>query len=146
MAKFYVQSGTFRRVVAADSSRKAALWAVHEVMQQILPTEEGSVSRLGNTPAAQSQHERDEAPVQNMTVLSGVVRVNERGFDRHDASELPTMEVIGEWNQMAMTLERLQQLLDGSRPNAGTRHDRITGDDSANKRFSDDQFSEDLAA
>ena len=44
MAKFYVQSGTFRSVVAADSARKAALWAVHQVMQQVLPTDEDTDS------------------------------------------------------------------------------------------------------
>ncbi|EMI45221.1 hypothetical protein [Rhodopirellula sp. SWK7] len=142
MAKFYVQSGTFRRVVAADSSRKAALWAVHEVMQQILPTEDDCDSNA--TPTA-DRLGNDES-VQKMTVLSGVVRVNERGFDRDDANEMSTMEVVGEWNQMAMTLERLQQMLDGSRSNRETQRERIAGAIPVTKRFSDDLFSDDLAA
>ena len=40
MAKYYVQSGTMRSVVEAESSRKAALWAVHQAMRQVLPIED----------------------------------------------------------------------------------------------------------
>jgi len=134
MAKFYVQSGNFRRVVAADSCRKAALWAVHEVMQQIMPTDQDSDTGMADRAA--SRHYGDEGAATSVTVLSGKVRVDERGFDRHDASELSTMEVIGEWNQMVMTLDRLQQMLDGKSPS-----EKVIGD-----RFSDDQFSDDLAA
>jgi hypothetical protein len=134
MAKFYVQSGTFRRVVAADSCRKAALWAVHEVMQQVLPIEDSNVSRLGNTS-------NDAESVQKITVLSGKVRVDERGFDRIDAKELPTIEVVAEWNQMVMTLDRLQQMLDGTCNKTPVPAERFNDDD-----FSEDRFSDDLAA
>lgn len=103
MAKFYVQSGNFRRVVSADNSRKAAIWAIHEVMQQILPVDEPTPSLASN------QHEDNPKP-QTVTVLSGKVRVNEQGFDREDAREISTMEVVGEWNQMVLTLDRLQQM------------------------------------
>ena len=39
MSKYYVQSGTMRTVVQAETTRKAALWAVHQAMQQVLPME-----------------------------------------------------------------------------------------------------------
>lgn len=125
MAKFYVQSGNFRRVVAAESCQKAALWAVHEVMQQILPSTGEGTSQQTET----------------MTVLSARVRVDERGFDRHDARELPTMEVMGQWTEMVMTLDRLQQMLDGNPPTTPAGNGRIRSTD-----FSDGQISDDLAA
>ncbi|TWU18104.1 hypothetical protein [Allorhodopirellula heiligendammensis] len=125
MAKFYVQSGTFRRVVAAESGIKAALWAVHEVMQQILPNEE----------------ERGAPSTESVTMLSARVRVDERGFDRHDAQELSTMEVMGQWTEMVMTLDRLQQMLDGNPPATPAARGRFS-----NTNFSDGPISDDLAA
>ncbi|MCC9643938.1 hypothetical protein LOC71_16755 [Rhodopirellula sp. JC740] len=110
MAKFYVQSGTFRSVVSADSTRKAALWAVHQVMQQVLPTEEDNDSSAnpqsnhhGNSPSSESN--------QPVAVLDGRVRISERGYDRNDCSELPTMEIVAEWNEMVLTLDRLQRMM-----------------------------------
>ncbi|TWT95549.1 hypothetical protein [Neorhodopirellula pilleata] len=103
MAKYYVQSGNFRRVVSADNSRKAAIWAVHEVMQQILPSDETESSSA-------SMRLVGEHEPRSVTVLSAKVRVNERGFDRDDAREMSTMEIVAEWNQMVMTLDRLQRM------------------------------------
>ncbi len=40
MPKFYVESGTVRCIVSAENSQSAALWAVHRVMQQIMPLDE----------------------------------------------------------------------------------------------------------
>ncbi|MFG0256111.1 MAG: hypothetical protein ACF787_13615 [Rhodopirellula sp. JB053] len=146
MAKYYVQSGTFRRVVAADSSRKAALWAVNEVMQQILPTEEAEVGERSRCSAAHSERCHEKEPEQKVTVLSAKVRVGERGFDRDDANEMSTMEVVGEWNQMAMTLYRLQEMLDGAGTDRTGSLGRVTGSMPPAKRFTDDQISDDLAA
>ena len=95
MSKYYVQSGSVRCVVQAESSRKAALWAVHRVMQQVLPMED-SPEPVGGEP---------------VSVLAGKVSVSERGFDREDASTMSTMEVVADWNQMIVTLDRLQQML-----------------------------------
>lgn len=143
MAKFYVQSGTFRRVVAADSSRKAALWAVHEVMQQILPTDHEDETGNANAGSPRNRLFGEAPEGQSVTVLSAKVRVDERGFDRSDATEVPTMEVVAEWNQMVMTLDRLQRMLDGS-----GAADRTLGENGPvhGDRFSDDCFSDDLAA
>lgn len=109
MAKFYVQSGSFRTVVAAQNASKAALWGVHQVMQQVLPLDadherDTSESATDDSPSMTAS----QTPV---AVLSGKIRVNERGFDRNDATVLPTMEVVGQWNQMVTTLDRLERML-----------------------------------
>ncbi len=101
MAKFYVQSGTFRSIVEAESSRKAALWAVHQAMQQVIPMDEDIIA----TPASESACEKE------LSVLAGKVKVSQAGFDRPDAAQLPTMEVVGEWNQLVSTLDRLEKML-----------------------------------
>lgn len=103
MAKFYVQSGTMRNIVQAESSRKAALWAVHQAMQQVLPIEHPE----DQSPAVKGQ----QMAQRGVTVLSGTVKVSELGFDQIDAAILPTMEVVAEWNQMVTTLNRLERLL-----------------------------------
>jgi fibronectin type 3 domain-containing protein len=103
MAKFYVQSGTLRSVVQAESSKRAALWAVHQAMQQVLPMEDAD----GITP----QDKNDAIAENGMAVMSRTVTVSERGFDRADAAKLPTLEVVNEWNDLVMTLDRLERML-----------------------------------
>ncbi len=96
MAKFYVQSGSFRGVIEAESSSKAAIWAVHQVMRQIAPVE-------GDGPCDPG----DQPPV----VLADRIRVDVRGYDRADATSLRTTDLIAQWSQMVVTLDRLQQML-----------------------------------
>lgn len=103
MAKYYVQSGTLRCLVSAENPRRAALWAVHRAMQQILPIEEAA-------PAdADSKTRRGKG--QQLMVLGGTIKTSERGFDGADASTMPTFEVVTEWNQLVNTLDRLEGLL-----------------------------------
>lgn len=106
MAKYYVQSGTMRSVVEAESCRKAALWAVHQAMLQVLPIEDEG----GQSPETKSER----AATSGVSVLSGRVNVSERGFDRGDAASLPTLEVVTQWNQMVTTLDRLERMLHGA--------------------------------
>lgn len=103
MAKFFVQSGSFRSVVEAESSRNAAIWAVHQAMQQVLPMEQEHGEWVdGEGPAF---------PEKPLAVLSGKLRVSQRGFDRSDATQMATMEVVGEWNRLVITLDRLEKML-----------------------------------
>ncbi len=95
MAKYYVQSGTLRTIITAESTRKAAIWAVHQVMQQVFPID-GTCNEPEDTPAS---------------VLSSNVRVSEQGFDRSDALVTPTLEVVSQWNEMVSTLDRLERML-----------------------------------
>lgn len=103
MAKYFVQSGTLRTTVQAESSRKAALWAVHQAMQQVLPIDDSD----GFT--AQSKSER--AAAGQVCVMDDVLCVSERGFDQTDAPVFPTMQVVREWNEMFAALDRLQRML-----------------------------------
>lgn len=103
MAKYYVQSGTLRTIVQAESSRKAALWAVHQAMQQVLPVDD----QTGVDVDSKSQ----KAACGEVSVLSGRVQISEIGFDRTDGKTLATMDVVTEWNQMVTTLDRLERML-----------------------------------
>ncbi len=103
MAKYYVQSGTLRTVVQAESSRKAALWAVHQAMQQVLPLED----QEGDTAESKSE----KVAGNGVAVLSGRLTISQCGFDRKDGTSLATLEVVAQWNQMVTTLDRLQRML-----------------------------------
>ena len=94
MPKYYVQSGSLRTVIAAESTRKAAIWGVHQVMQQVFPID--GTANPSDTQGA---------------VLSDRVTVSQRGFDRADATEMETLEVVSQWNEMVMTLDRLEKML-----------------------------------
>ena len=103
MSKYDVQSGTMRTVVQAETTRKAALWAVHQAMQQVLPME---------GDATDSSDLRTDTNGQGgVAVLSQRVCISERGFDRDDSTSLPTMDVVTEWNDMVVTLDRLEKML-----------------------------------
>ncbi|TWU43814.1 hypothetical protein Q31b_13460 [Novipirellula aureliae] len=104
MAKFYVQSGNLRTIVQAESSRKAAIWAVHQAMQQVFP--------IDDQPATNPTNHQADSPL-TVIMLTKKLKVSERGFDRSDAGELSTLEVMNEWNQMVSTLDRLERMMHG---------------------------------
>src|SRR5688572_6965089 len=94
MAKFYVQSGELEVVLQAHDSRCAAIWAVHKTLSQTLPflcEEAGDIAGLNA-----------------VTRLGDDVAVSQRGFDRADAEVFDTLDVITEWNQLLVALDRLQ--------------------------------------
>lgn len=103
MAKYYVQSGTLRCVVSAENPRRAALWAVHRAMQQIMPIDEP-------TPL-DPEDKTDRAKQEGVMVLAGTIATSERGFGGTDAQTMPTFEVVTEWNQLVNTLDRLETML-----------------------------------
>lgn len=103
MAKYYVQSGTLRTTVQADSSRKAALWAVHQAMQQVLPVDDCDDS----SPRSKT----DSAAATGIRVLDQCVSVSQQGFGCRDTTTMPTMEIVREWNEMFAALDRLQKIL-----------------------------------
>lgn len=105
MPKYYVQSGSFRRVIQADSNRQAAVSAVKLAIQQVVPIDDAS--------------ETDADPLALKTsdtyvVLSGKLSVSEAGFESPDAVELPTREVLNDWNRIVTTLDRLERMLDSA--------------------------------
>jgi hypothetical protein len=71
-------------------------------MQQIVPVYED----CDLTPEQKS----DAVLVEGMLVLDGKIRLSEQGFDRDDAEVLNTFEVVTEWNQLMVALDRLERL------------------------------------
>jgi len=93
MPKFYVQSGSLQMVLQARDSRCAAIWAAHRTLGQSLPF-------LCDKPA-------DDTLLADLTRLGDTIRVSQRGFDRDDASIFETLDVVTEWNQLLVALDRL---------------------------------------
>jgi hypothetical protein len=102
MAKYYVQSGTLRCVVSAENPRRAALWAVHRAMQQIMPIDE-------TTPTL-PEDKTLRAKEEGVMVLSGTISTSERGYGSNDAETMPTFDVVTEWNQLVNALDRLETM------------------------------------
>lgn len=103
MAKYYVQSGNVRSVIAADDAEKAALWVVHQAMQQVVPVYEDE----GRTPEQKSEL----TAAQGIMVLGYVVATSEIGFDRDDATQLETFELVMHWHQLMAALAKLDSIL-----------------------------------
>ncbi len=84
MAKFYVQSGNLQRVVDSHSVDRAAVWAVHQAMQQIAPQfgDDEKVSRFSP---------------ENLVVLGDEISISEIGFDRSDCYRIDTFAAFRKW-------------------------------------------------
>src|SRR6185295_6060577 len=95
MPKFYVQSGNIELVLQAHDSRCAAIWAVHRTLGQTLPF--------------LCVEAEDFAALADITRLGDAICVSERGFDRSDAAHYDTLEIVTEWNQLLVALDRLQE-------------------------------------
>ena len=93
MPKFYVQSGNLEMVLQAHDSRCAAIWAAHRTLGQSLPF-------LCDEPA-------DYSLLADLTRLGETMRVSQQGFDRNDAVVFDTLDVVTEWNQLLVALDRL---------------------------------------
>lgn len=80
MPKYYVQSGSFRGIVARENAQAAARWAVEFVMKQagICDPEE---------------LERDVG----LFRLGKTIGVSQRGFSRKDRVRIPTSQAVLEW-------------------------------------------------
>ncbi len=103
MPKFYVESGTVRCIVSAENSQSAALWAVHRVMQQVMPLDEP----VDRTPESKDEQARSTG----VMVLGATIRTSERGYGSAEHRQHATFEVVTQWNQLVSTLDRLENLL-----------------------------------
>ena len=104
MPKFYVQSGGLEMVLQAHDSRCAAIWAAHRTLSQSLPF-------LCEEPA-------DHTQLADLTRLGNTIRVSQRGFDRDDAVVFDTLDIVTEWNQLLVALDRLAASADCRARNA----------------------------
>src|SRR4029078_10230417 len=93
MSNFYVQSGSLKMVHQARDSRCAAIWAAHQTLSRSLPF-------LCDEPA-------DYAALAEWPRMGETIRVSQRGFDRDDAAEFETLDIVTEWNQLLVALDRL---------------------------------------
>ena len=102
MAKFYVQSGTLRGIVDSEDAERAALWAVHTAMEQVMPLEceQASIEMNSNGPS-------------NMIALAETIELSEVGFDRDDCLRIDTFDAFQHWNLLLKAVEKLNTLLDG---------------------------------
>jgi hypothetical protein len=103
MAKYYVQSGNIKTVIAAEDAERAALWAVHCAMRQVVPVYEDE--------ELTADEKGEAAAVQGIRVLGNTTRISEIGFDRHDCIELDTFELVVHWHQLMIALAKLDSLL-----------------------------------
>ncbi|MCY2984822.1 MAG: hypothetical protein NTY15_14455 [Planctomycetota bacterium] len=102
MAKFYVQSGTLRAIIDSEDAERAALWAVHMAMQQVMPieNEQETIDMMSDGPS-------------NMVALAETIELSEVGFDRDDSLRVDTFEAFQHWNLLFKAVEKLNSLLDG---------------------------------
>jgi hypothetical protein len=95
MPKFYVQSGNVEMVLQAHDARCAAIWAVHRTLSPTLPFLcDEPVDCLAGDVAGR---------------LGEMLRVSERGFDHSDCGQFDTLDIVTEWNQLLVALDRLQE-------------------------------------
>jgi len=102
MAKFYVQSGTLRAIIDSEDAERAALWAVHTAMEQVMPldSENQSVEMFTSGPS-------------NMIALAETIELSEVGFDREDCLRIDTFDAFQHWNLLLKAVEKLNSLLGG---------------------------------
>ena len=102
MAKFYIQSGTLRAIIDSEDAERAALWAIHTAMEQVMPleSEQESIEIIASGPT-------------NMIALAETIELSEIGFDREDCLRFDTFEAFQHWNMLLKAVEKLNTLLDG---------------------------------
>lgn len=102
MPKFYVHSEALELILQAHDSRCAAIWAVHRTLGQTL-------SFLYDEPA-------EHAELAGLTRLGESIVVSEQGFDRSDADVFDTLDIVTEWSQLLVALDRLQERVAAGAP------------------------------
>ncbi|MFO0013030.1 MAG: hypothetical protein ACK553_09820 [Planctomycetota bacterium] len=104
MAKFYVDSGSFRGIVDAADAEMAAVWAIHRVMTTS-PSRPHSQTTVPQTTVPQTNN-TDEAD-QGLFRLADEIRISERGFGRTDAQKTPTSHAVERWAQLVCAAEKI---------------------------------------
>ena len=124
MAKFYVQSGTLRAVVDSASADRAALWAIHQAMQQIAPVETTSDDNVASANNSRTQVFGNQGfdaqgfvnksfVAQDFISLGDSIYLSEVGFDQEDSLRVDTFAAFREWHELWHALEKLEALLQG---------------------------------
>ena len=104
MAKFYVKCGEFENIVTADTVRKAAIWAMHLTMEELLPIDD--LDWVECDGLAVVKYESGFMP------LESVIKISERGFGRDEAARFSTEEILKEWNQLLVAVAKLERMFE----------------------------------
>jgi hypothetical protein len=100
MAKFYLQSGNLKAVIDSPDVDRAALWAVHRAMQQILPVQD-------------EDHSPDEKAAwcqfHGTIVLGESIHLSEVGFDHPAPAVVDTLEACHQWDLLMRAIDRLDE-------------------------------------
>jgi hypothetical protein len=107
MAKFYVQSGTLKAIVDSADPQRAALWAIHQAMQQIAPIDDESAPQ---SLRANPQCLPPSSPT-NFISLGDTIILSEIGFGHEDHVTVDTFEAFREWHSLWHALEKLESLM-----------------------------------
>ena len=81
-----------------------ALWAVHQFL--------GKRIDLSSVEWTRPETIDREDIVEAMLCLADTVFVSEIGFGRDDAGMIDTADLLTEWNQLVVAVQRLESLLD----------------------------------
>src|SRR5438046_2334937 len=100
MPKFYVQSARLKMVLQARDNRCAAIWAAHRALSQTLPF--------------LCENENDYAGLADLTKLGETIHVSQRGFDRDDVATFDTLDIVTEWNQLLVAIDRIAAKMEGT--------------------------------
>lgn len=114
MAKFYVQCGLSRQLIQAEDARGAALWAVHQIIEQAID--------LDSIDWTDEDQINNVDLIRVMLALDDQVLVSEIGFGRCEAGAFETPDIMTEWNQLIVAVSRLQTRLsqtEANSPNTG---------------------------
>jgi hypothetical protein len=101
MAKYYVQAGLSQQLVQAEDARGAALWSVHQIIEQAIDLD--SIDWLD----ADAIDNLDLIRV--MLALPEQVMVSEIGFGRCESGLFEMSDIMTEWNQLIVAVSRIQQ-------------------------------------
>lgn len=99
MAKYYVQSGSLRTIITADSPKQAAVRTLDRAFQP--HTWIYLDLRLND------RDRHDHLMVEALLNYEPTLRVSERGFDRADALIVGTPDTIERWHRLQGCLRRL---------------------------------------
>ncbi len=93
MAKFYVSSKNVRLVVQAADAEGAALWAIHQVIEQKLESTSQIIDGQRITAA--------------FADWDKTISVSEQGFERFEAGSFITEDTVQHYVELIVALERI---------------------------------------
>ena len=97
MAKYYVQSGSFKGIVDCYDEECASVWAIQRVMERMPSFQNGPTGDEWS----------DESMGEAMFALDDTIQLNEQGFDRNDSISIDLHDAFLHWHQLRKAIEGL---------------------------------------